>query len=448
MVLSLYLFYELVDYVGVISYMRKKGTYMVESYKEVKEYISETHEEMHAWIFWVEGWFSLMITIMPMKKWFVVCIVLALLCYSLLKIDETESTASASQKSSSTGGSQGGTPDSGNKELGSLMVQQIDFMKDLCESQRAMKEEVADVRTAQRAFELRREAMGSSGGATGSASTEDDKHRKALEAMAERMKGFEDLLRGKEPASPDQAGRRPEATSPVAMRRSSSAEATLAIQDLETTPGTKRAMGETPLEIQSAIKKLKNKSMLPQQVFLKQLEAYAEVDLEAWHHHFPEGFRTRISGEVLAEIYSTGFTGEQYGRNFLRDRELLECHQAREIIAVLSALDAMMLVDKQEGMLNLVSTERLCRKAHGLMKAYDKVKCLADWQKPKAAGQNWKPKTCWEEARRIDPALRMMDTSVSIPKAEEEIRKAMERDASILKAKSKLEERGGNWDGT
>ena len=45
--------------------------------------------------------------------------------------------------------------------------------------------------------------------------------------------------------------------------------------------------------------------------------------------------------------YSAGVTGEQYARNFLRDRDLLECQQAREITAVMSPLDPMLHVDKE-----------------------------------------------------------------------------------------------------
>ena len=165
------------------------------------------------------------------------------------------------------------------------------------------------------------------------------------------------------------------------------------------------------------------------------------MDPKVWAEHFPENYRERISPEFLAEVYSAGVTGEQYARNFLRDRELLECQQAREIIAVMSALDTMLLVDKEEGFLNRVSTEKLSRKALGLIRAYEKVSKLEDWQRPKGKdGDKWRSKVDWDAAKRIDPFAKLTENTIRIPAMDEEIRKGMDQEALYIRTAMRLEE--------
>ena len=134
-------------------------------------------------------------------------------------------------------------------------------------------------------------------------------------------------------------------------------------------------------------------------------------------------------------------SGEQYRRNFLRDRELLECQPAREIIAGLAALDTMLMVDEEEGLLNKVATERLCRKVFGLIQAYDKITCMADWSRPRGKdGDKWKSKVNWDAARRIDPFFKQSESSIRIPALEEEVRRGMDQDATYLRVAQRLEE--------
>ena len=125
----------------------------------------------------------------------------------------------------------------------------------------------------------------------------------------------------------------------------------------------------------------------------------------------------------------------------------MECHTAREIVAGLAAFDTMMLVDKEPGLLNKVSTEKLARKIYGLMKAYGQVESEKDWLKPAGKdASSWKSKVNWDAAARIDPNLKPEDTSMRIPSVEEEIKRGMVVEADLLKAHSKLKERGGtDW---
>ena len=91
--------------------------------------------------------------------------------------------------------------------------------------------------------------------------------------------------------------------------------------------------------------------------------------------------------------------------------------------------------------MNKVSTEKLTRKAYALYLAFHPVKRMGDWKRPRGdGGKNWKSKIEWEAAKRYDHTL-TDDEIITISGAEAEVRKEMERDALMLKMKSKLEER-------
>ena len=119
----------------------------------------------------------------------------------------------------------------------------------------------------------------------------------------------------------------------------------------------------------------------------------------------------------------------------MRDRELLENNSAREMIAVFSAVDTMLMTDREIGLLNKVSFERLVRKGYALVRAFSSVQSRNDWSRPKDFKGTWKSKVDWESARRLDPQL-SDDGALKVMAAEEEMRKAMSRDASLQKARA------------
>ena len=127
---------------------------------------------------------------------------------------------------------------------------------------------------------------------------------------------------------------------------------------------------------------------------------YAGVDVELWHAHFLVGYRERLAGEFVAEIVATDKTLEAWSRDFLRDRELLDCFLARELIATCFAMDLMILTDMESGLLNKVGFERLARKAYGLVQAFKLVQSRSDWMKPKSAPSGRKSKVDWGAARQ------------------------------------------------
>eukprot|EP00959_Pyramimonas_sp_CCMP1952_P249157 5208224-Pyramimonas_sp.AAC.1 len=55
------------------------------------------------------------------------------------------------------------------------------------------------------------------------------------------------------------------------------------------------------------------------------------------------------------------------------------------MIAAFAAMGAMLMTDRQKGLLNLVSFERLVREGCATVRAYRNVNCRDDWGRPKDA---------------------------------------------------------------
>ena len=129
-------------------------------------------------------------------------------------------------------------------------------------------------------------------------------------------------------------------------------------------------------------------------------------------------------------------------REWLRERQLLECPAAREFIAVFTALDPLLFEDASEDFINQIGTERLAKKALGIFKAYEGVRKEADWRRPPgSAAKGWKTKVDFEAQRRVDPTAADAEGAFRYRALEDEQRVEIEREANILKAKAKLEER-------
>ena len=132
----------------------------------------------------------------------------------------------------------------------------------------------------------------------------------------------------------------------------------------------------------------------------------------------------------------------QFAKNFIRDRSLAESTEARELIPVMTAIDALLLQDQQLGVINTTGLERLAKKAYGIVAAFKSVEKKDDWKKPVNAAKHWRSKVNEELWRRIDPArAEADDRQFSNRKLEEDIRTEVDRYAQLLKAFAKLEER-------
>ena len=145
----------------------------------------------------------------------------------------------------------------------------------------------------------------------------------------------------------------------------------------------------------------------------------------------------RMAPHSMGEIYSSGKTAKAVAKEYIKERELGDCDEAREMIPASASLDAIFLVDQVPGAISQVGTEQLVRKIFGIREAFKKVKGVSDWKK---TGKNSKVKIDYEQWRRIDPAKVDAEHIFVNRKVEDEIRSEMERDASILKAQAKLAE--------
>ena len=202
-----------------------------------------------------------------------------------------------------------------------------------------MKQELADQQTAIRAAEIRRhasqpeETVLAPSGAGGSPPRGTD----VINEMMKRLDGFENMLRSHASSSSPQNAivaaqpGSPQSPSSPAAPVSPTAATGGTANDSEKKTRTSEA-------IQRALHKMKAKPQKVSDVFARQLEQYAEVDVELWHAHFPVGYRERLASELVAEIVATDKTLEAWSRDFPRDRELLDCFPARELIATCSAM--------------------------------------------------------------------------------------------------------------
>ena len=191
-------------------------------------------------------------------------------------------------------------------------------------------------------------------------------------------------------------------------------------------------------DVSDVITKLRRQAERPQETYLRVLEGYREVDKDYWAARFPVGYRERVAPAWLGQVYSTGKTGKQFAKDFIRDRQLGKCNEAREFISVLAAIDALLLEDSQPDCINSVALERLAKKGYGIHQAYNDCEKEDDWKR----ADNNTSKVNEELWRRLDPSRSGIEDQIFVNRGvEEEIRGEVDRDASVLKAFAKLEER-------
>jgi len=184
----------------------------------------------------------------------------------------------------------------------------------------------------------------------------------------------------------------------------------------------------------------------PQQVFLEVLENLEDWDQIYVEQHFPVGFRARIAPDLLADIYASGKRGKEYALDWLRIRNLMDCSSALGLIATLAAIDTLLLDDPIDNFINHIGVEKLSKKAYGLMTAYNNVKKETDWKRP-SGNAKWTSRVDWNAAKRVDPDLKGEDSLLRVPQVEDEVRTEIDREAALIKAKAKLDERQRSGDG-
>ena len=441
---ALALLYVVLDGAGILSGITAGWDIVRDGYFFLRAWISETNEFAIEWIAWWEDWVFFLRAQGSLRRWLLVVIcVTVLAAVWVMEGDEDRGSSSAgsspppSELSDSGLGAAGSTaatlPGAEVQALRVSLERQSQLINDLLESQRSMQQELADARTAARKAEI----LAQSDLQPRAGPHTEERDMAFLDKMNDRLAKFEGMLR-------EHAGvgsrDRSSSTDAAASHTAVPAPAPDASASHPAAPApAPDAKGEGHQGIQRALKKMHLKSRRIGEAFAKQMEEYREVDAEEWGAHFPPGYRERLAGEFIAEIVANDKTLESWSRDFLRDRDLLDCHPARELVAVCSAMDSMIMSDTESGLLNKVGFERLARKAYGIVQAFRKVETRSDWLKPKSAANNWKSKVDWNAARQYDPALRTTGVP-TVTGAEEEVRKEQEREAALLKARAKLAE--------
>ena len=162
----------------------------------------------------------------------------------------------------------------------------------------------------------------------------------------------------------------------------------------------------------------------------------------------PVGFKQRLAPEFLSKVYSVpGRTGVDYATIFLQEHGADTCNLAKGMVDAMSCIDNMLFIDRTPDLVNLISTEYLCRKAYGFELAFLACKEKSDWHKPAKAGAGWTSKIDWEMWRRIDPGAQPdMLQGDFLTGVKEEVKSEMSRDADLLKVKLKLSDRSEHKD--
>ena len=249
------------------------------------------------------------------------------------------------------------------------------------------------------------------------------KQGKTWEMMREKMRCVESLLRGgRGDADGDQS---------LSLDRKEDRGEISKVSEPETQRPTPETEWVSPL-----IRKLKRQGRAPQEIFAEALRDYAEEEEEFWATHFSPAFRERIAPSFLGEIYALG-TAKQWAKDWIRDKSLGDCNEAREIIPACASIDSIFVVEQRSGAINEVNVEKLARKVLGIRSAFASVSKDVDWRKPRNA-KGWKTVVDKEAGRRIDPHFQEKEYIAENRDAEDESRTELDREASMLNAEAEM----------
>ena len=265
---------------------------------------------------------------------------------------------------------------------------------------------------------------------------------KVIRTMMARLESFESIIRsdrGDRRDTPETVPQTfhlgtPDKTGSV--KEVDSMKASLATPGIE--GSAESASSASPPEVKEYIRLLEQNAMAPMEIMSKALREYRDVDTEDWARHFPAGYRERMAPSWLAEVFSTGKTAKQWSKEWLTVHEAGDSQEARDLLPTKATLDTIFLQDKTPSAINMVSTEKLVRKAYGIVQGYKEVKKKSDWQRPTGGSKSWKTQVDHEAWRRYDPSYEEKEHLFINRRVEDEVRSEMDRDAALLKAKSKL----------
>ena len=112
---------------------------------------------------------------------------------------------------------------------------------------------------------------------------------------------------------------------------------------------------------------------------------------------------------------------------------------AQEMLSIMEAVDDSVLQDDRD-VNNSVAFEKLIRRAYGLERAFEDCWCEDDYRRPEGR-KTWTSKVKWDLCDRYDLRGHSL-RGTRLPDADEEAKKAMERDAAFYKYYTKATETG------
>ena len=149
-------------------------------------------------------------------------------------------------------------------------------------------------------------------------------------------------------------------------------------------------------QVREQISRLEKDAMNPREALLSSLRLY-----NGQEGGRVGGVKTRVAPTILPRLYRSGRSAKQEIREWLRSKELERAGIAQEIIVLASILDRMLFTGDHDALINSEASELACLRLYSIFKAYEKVYCLADWQRPKnQSGQKWKSKVNWTLAEQ------------------------------------------------
>ena len=136
------------------------------------------------------------------------------------------------------------------------------------------------------------------------------------------------------------------------------------------------------------------------------------------------------------------------GQSSLKEGELGDFSEARDLIPAMAAIEPLILQDRAANVINSVALERLAKKGYAIFQACRAIRTEKGWRRPEDAKKDWRSKVDFVIWKRLDPSRLHDDEQVFVNRhVEDEVRAEMDRDAQLLRARQKLEERGGSSDG-
>jgi hypothetical protein len=448
--------YDLLQRTGVFDTVRDFCAGTQRRWEEIKEMATEASETAQ-WARKQWEWFYSFVSVF-MEPWRAVLYILAgiYLVRQCLGEDVADSPTSSVASSGASSTAQSGSASPATAEAAQVimthgLLEQVSQRLEKIEAARTqsdaeIREIVATMKENLSEQDIRAQAVSMRSEVSGEGWRASD--RNAVQELVQRVESFRTILEEDRGEKGKMRGELELVKAKLASSASSSEAPPFAAPSMaaavagSSSQSSFQVPGKKDAEVGELVRKLAQRAEQPPVMFMEHLKHFKVIPEKVWSEHFPPGYRTRIGPAFVAEIMQSGKNCEMWAREHLQTKGAMESKAARELIPTLMTLDSMLFVDKDYECINRIGFERLARKGLAIVEGWRQVQTKADWSKPAGAPKSWKSKVDMETAKRIDPFL-IEGQTFQIRELQDEIRKETEREANLLKARTKLEKHGG-----